>query len=179
MSFPIIASLIFPDTFISNTIIGRLFSLQSDIAVESITPRLSLRTLVKLNLELIISDHPLDCMTCDSAGNCTLQDLAYLYDIDGSRFKGAVHEKKVLDDNPFIYRDNEKCILCGRCVRMCDEFIGSNAIGYAGRGFESEVVPAFEQSLKDTDCVFCGNCISACPVGALQPKPYLKKARIY
>lgn len=138
-----------------------------------------IRDLVRLNLELIISDHPLDCMTCDSTGDCTLQDLAYFYDIDGSRFKGAIHGKKILDDNPFIYRDNEKCILCGRCVRMCNEFIGSNAIGYAGRGFESEIVPAFEQSLKDTDCIFCGNCISTCPVGALQPKPYLKKARIW
>jgi len=138
-----------------------------------------INSLVRLNLELIISDHPLDCMTCDSTGNCILQDLAYKYDIEGSRFKGAIHEKKILDDNPFIYRDNEKCILCGRCVRMCDDFVGSNAIGYSGRGFESEVVPAFEQSLKDTDCVFCGNCISTCPVGALQPKPYLKKARIW
>jgi formate dehydrogenase alpha subunit len=62
---------------------------------------------------------------------------------------------------------------------MCDEFVGSNAIGYSGRGFESEIVPAFEQSLKNTDCVFCGNCVSTCPVGALQPKPYLKKARIW
>jgi formate dehydrogenase (NADP+) alpha subunit len=138
-----------------------------------------INSLVRLNLELIISDHPLDCMTCDSAGNCILQDLAYRYDIDGSRFKGAVHQKKILDDNPFIYRDNEKCILCGRCVRMCDDFIGSNAIGYSGRGFESEIVPAFEQSLKDTDCVFCGNCISVCPVGALLPKPYLRKSRIW
>jgi len=138
-----------------------------------------INSLVKLNLELIVSDHPLDCMTCDSTGSCALQDLAYRYNIEGSRFKGDIHEKKVLDDNPFIYRDNEKCILCGRCVRMCDEFIGSNAIGYSGRGFESEIVPAFEQSLKDTDCVFCGNCISTCPVGALQPKPYLKKARIW
>ncbi len=138
-----------------------------------------INALVRLNLEMIISDHPLDCMTCDSTGSCTLQDLAYRYSIDGSRFTGSIHKKKVLDDNPFIYRDNEKCILCGRCVRMCDEIVGSNAIGYAGRGFESEIVPAFEQSLKDTDCVFCGNCISTCPVGALQPKPYLKKARIW
>ncbi len=135
--------------------------------------------LVRLNLELLISDHPLDCMTCDSAGNCTLQDLAYRYDVDGTRFKGEVHKKKVLDDNPFIFRDNEKCILCGRCVRMCDEVIGANAIGYAGRGFESEIVPAFNQSLKNTACVFCGNCISTCPVGALQPSPYRKKARIW
>ena len=138
-----------------------------------------INALVSLNLEMIISDHPLDCMTCDSTGSCTLQDLAYRYNIDGSRFTGSIHEKKVLDDNPFIFRNNEKCILCGRCVRMCDEVVGSNAIGYAGRGFESEIVPAFEQSLKDTDCVFCGNCISTCPVGALQPKPYLKKARIW
>jgi formate dehydrogenase (NADP+) alpha subunit len=135
--------------------------------------------LVKLNLELLISDHPLDCMTCDSAGSCALQDLAYRYGVAGTRFKGDTHEKKVLDDNPFIFRDNEKCILCGRCVRMCDEVIGANAIGYAGRGFESEIVPAFEQSLKNTDCVFCGNCISTCPVGALQPRPYMKKARIW
>jgi len=138
-----------------------------------------IRELVRLSLELIISDHPLDCMTCDSTGSCLLQDLAYKYDVDGSRFKGDVHKKKVLEDNPFIYRDNEKCILCGRCVRMCDGFIGSNAIGYSGRGFESEIVPAFDQSLKQTDCVFCGNCISTCPVGALQPKPYLKEARIW
>jgi formate dehydrogenase alpha subunit len=135
------------------------------------------RELVKLNLELIISDHPLDCMTCESCGNCMLQDLAYKYGIRENTFAGKVHSKKVLDDNPFIYRDNEKCILCGRCVRICDEVIGANAIGYVGRGFESEIVPAFDQALTRTDCVFCGNCISTCPVGALAPKPYLSKAR--
>ncbi|MBC7333006.1 MAG: formate dehydrogenase subunit alpha [Actinobacteria bacterium] len=135
--------------------------------------------LVRLNLELIISDHPLDCMTCESCGNCTLQDLAYMYDIKETRYKGRIHHKKVLDDNPFIYRDNEKCILCGRCIRMCDDVVGASAIGYAKRGFESEVVPAFDQPLTETDCVFCGNCISTCPVGALQPKPYMKKARTW
>jgi predicted molibdopterin-dependent oxidoreductase YjgC len=135
------------------------------------------RELVKLNLELIISDHPLDCMTCESCGNCRLQDLAYKYGIRENNFAGKVHAKKVLADNPFVYRDNEKCILCGRCVRMCDEVVGANAIGYVGRGFESEIVPAFDQALTQTDCVFCGNCISTCPVGALSPKPYLGKAR--
>jgi len=135
--------------------------------------------LVRLNLELIISDHPLDCMTCESCGNCALQDLAYKYGIKETRYKGKVHQKKVLEDNPFIYRDNEKCILCGRCIRMCDDVIGANAIGYAGRGFECEVVPAFDQPLTETGCVFCGNCISTCPVGALQPKPYIFKARMW
>jgi len=135
--------------------------------------------LVRVNLELIISDHPMDCMTCESCGKCVLQDLAYIYDIKDISYKGKVHEKKVFGDNPFIHRDNEKCILCGRCIRMCDEVVGANAIGYAGRGFESEIIPAFEQSLLDTDCVFCGNCISTCPVGALQPKTYMKKARVW
>jgi formate dehydrogenase alpha subunit len=135
--------------------------------------------LVRINLELILSDHPLDCITCESCGNCALQDLAYIYNIEDIIYRGKVHEKKVLMDNPFILRDNEKCILCGRCVRMCDGIIGANAIGYAGRGFECEIVPAFEQSLKKTDCVLCGNCISTCPVGALQPKTYIKKGRIW
>ncbi|MBC8387270.1 MAG: formate dehydrogenase subunit alpha [Actinobacteria bacterium] len=136
-----------------------------------------IKNLVKINLELLISDHPLDCMTCESAGNCALQDLAYMYRIKQSRYKGKIHEKKVLEDNPFIQRDNEKCILCGRCIRMCDDFIGANAIGYARRGFDCEIVPAFDQSLKNSGCVFCGNCISTCPVGALQPKPYTGQAR--
>lgn len=136
-----------------------------------------LKELVKLNLELIVSDHPLDCMTCEVCGKCTLQDLAYSYGIKDTPYKGKIHDRKVLDDNPFIYRDNEKCILCGRCVRICDDLVGANAIGYAGRGFESEIVPAFDESLLKTGCVFCGNCISTCPVGALQPKPYLNKAR--
>ena len=135
--------------------------------------------IVRVNLELIISDHPMDCMTCGATGSCVLQDLAYYYDIKDIKFSGKVHAKKIFGNNPFIYRDNEKCILCGRCVRMCDNIVGANAIGYAGRGFESEIIPAFEQSLMETDCVFCGNCISTCPVGALQSKPYMRKARIW
>ncbi len=151
--------------------------LEPEMKINTSTPHID--ELVKVNLELIISDHPLDCMTCESCGNCTLQDLAYRYDIKDVPYLGKVHDKKVFEDNPFIYRDNEKCILCGRCVRMCDDIVGANAIGYAGRGFESEIICAFEQSLKDTECVFCGNCISTCPVGALAPKPYMKSARIW
>ncbi len=138
-----------------------------------------IKELVRLNLEMIISDHPMDCMTCELCGSCALQDLAYLYNIKDIEFEGKVHEKKVFKDNPFILRDNEKCILCGRCVRICDTVVGANAIGYAGRGFECEIIPAFEQSLTETDCVFCGNCISTCPVGALQPIPYERKSRVW
>ena len=152
-------------------------NLQDGMKIKTNTPYIN--ELVRVNLELIISDHPMDCMTCESCGNCVLQDLAYIYDVKDITYKGKVHEKKVLEDNPFIFRDNEKCILCGRCVRMCDGIIGANAIGYAGRGFECEIIPAFEQSLTKTDCVFCGNCISTCPVGAIQSKPYTRKARVW
>ncbi len=150
---------------------------EKEMKIKTNTPHIN--ELVKTNLELIISDHPLDCMTCESCGNCVLQDLAYLYNIKDVPYTGKIHGKKVLEDNPFILRDNQKCILCGRCVRMCDSVIGANAIGYAGRGFECEIVPAFDQSLKETDCVFCGNCISTCPVDALQPKPYIGKGRTW
>ncbi|MCG9479580.1 MAG: formate dehydrogenase subunit alpha [Actinomycetia bacterium] len=151
--------------------------LQEGMNIKTDTPHI--RELVKTNLQLIISDHPMDCMTCESCGNCALQDLAYMYDIKDVHYEGKMHEKKVFADTPFIYRDNQKCILCGRCVRMCDNVVGANAIGYAGRGFECEVLSAFEQSLKQTDCVFCGNCISTCPVGALASKPYMRSARVW
>jgi len=150
---------------------------KNGMRIKTSTPLIN--ELVKVNLELIISDHPMDCMTCEVCGSCMLQDLAYLYNIKEISYKGAIHEKKVFSDNPFIYRDNEKCILCGRCVRMCDDVVGANAIGYAHRGFESEIIPAFEKSMLLTDCVFCGNCISTCPVGALLSKPYIKSARVW
>lgn len=162
---------------ISEAVASCVTPVKEQMRIKTNTPHI--KELVKTNLELIISDHPLDCMTCESCGNCMLQDLAYIYNIKEVSYKGKIHEKKVLEDNPFILRDNQKCILCGRCVRMCDGIVGASAIGYAGRGFESEIVPAFEQSLKETDCVFCGNCISTCPVGALQSRPYIGKARVW
>ncbi len=162
---------------LSEAVASCVTKVRDGMKIKTNTPHIN--ELVRVNLELIISDHPMDCMTCESCGKCVLQDLAYTYDIKDVSYKGLVHEKKVFSDNPFIYRDNEKCILCGRCVRMCDGIVGSNAIGYSHRGFNCEIIPAFEQSLLDTSCVFCGNCISTCPVGALQPKPYMKKARVW
>ncbi len=148
---------------------------REEMRVKTDTPHI--KELVKTNLELILSDHHASCMTCESCGDCALQDLAYIYNIKENPYTGEKHEKKVLDNNPFIIRDNGKCILCGRCVRMCEDVVGASAIGYAGRGFNSEIVPAFEKSLTETTCVFCGNCISTCPVGALVARPYTGKAR--
>jgi formate dehydrogenase alpha subunit len=124
----------------------------------------------RLVLELILSDHPLDCMTCEKAGNCLLQDLAYELGLTGSRMKGEQHRYPVDRGNPFIVRDYNKCILCERCTRICDEIQGSFAIDYAHRGFNTKVGVPFHRSLTESDCVFCGQCVSVCPVGALTEK---------
>jgi NADH dehydrogenase/NADH:ubiquinone oxidoreductase subunit G len=118
-------------------------------------------------VELLLSDHPNDCMVCARAGDCSLQELAYTFGLRLNRFAGATREYDDHDENPFIERDMEKCILCGRCVRVCDEIMGVNAIDFAYRGFASKICPPFE---KDLDCEFCGQCLSVCPTGALTNK---------
>lgn len=140
--------------------------------VTTSTPRIE--SLRKTILELILSDHPHDCMTCEGAGACTLQELAYTYSVTGKRFAGERREYGVTDKNPFIWRDMERCILCGRCVKVCDEVQGVNAIDFTYRGFKSKICPPYE---KDLDCEFCGQCISVCPTGALTGRPWARKGR--
>lgn len=128
----------------------------------------------KTILELILSDHPNDCMVCERAGDCTLQELAYFYGIRENRFEGERRIYTKRDGNPFIERDMEKCIMCGRCVKVCDEVEGVGAIDFAYRGFKSKVCPPFE---KDLDCEFCGQCVAVCPTGALTGKMWKHKGR--
>ncbi|HTF99708.1 MAG TPA: 2Fe-2S iron-sulfur cluster-binding protein [Nitrospirota bacterium] len=125
-------------------------------------------------VDLILSDHPYDCMVCERAGDCELQELAYKYQIRTPVFSGQRRIYTKRDGNPFIERDMEKCILCGRCVKVCDEVQGVGAIDYAYRGFETKICPPFE---RDLNCEFCGQCISVCPTGALVSKPALCKGR--
>ena len=125
-------------------------------------------------VELILSDHPNDCMVCEKAGDCTLQELAYFYDLRSNRFYGMSSQELKRDGNPFIERDMEKCILCAKCVRVCEEVQGVGAITVASRGFTARISPPFE---KDLDCEFCGQCISVCPTGALFGKQALGKGR--
>ncbi len=125
-------------------------------------------------VELLLSDHPNDCMVCERAGDCTLQELAYFYNIRSNRFVGERRQYTNKDKNPFIERDMEKCILCAKCVRVCDEIQGCTAIDIAGRGFPAKVSPAFG---KDLNCEFCGQCVSVCPTGALMGKQSLGKGR--
>ncbi len=128
----------------------------------------------KTIVELLLSDHPNDCMVCEKAGDCTLQELAYFYNLRENRFWGARRQYNREDMNPFIARDMEKCVLCGKCVRVCNEIQGVGAIDISKRGFEAKVTPPFE---KDLDCEFCGQCVSVCPTGALVGKQSLGRGR--
>jgi predicted molibdopterin-dependent oxidoreductase YjgC len=131
----------------------------------------------RLVMELLLSDHPFDCMTCEKAGSCRLQDLAYEMGLTDSRFKGERHSYPLDDSNPFIVRDYNKCVLCERCVRICDEIQGSTAIDYAHRGFRTKVAVPYHRGLQESDCVFCGQCVSVCPVGALTERTRQGKGR--
>jgi predicted molibdopterin-dependent oxidoreductase YjgC len=143
--------------------------------MEILTSTPEIEDLRKLVLELTLSDHPNDCMLCEKAGSCTLQDLAYAYGIRGDEYAGERREYKEKDGNPFIERDLEKCILCGRCVKVCDEVQGVEAIDFGYRGFKSKICTNYEE---DLDCEFCGQCISVCPTGALTGKTWKQKGRL-
>jgi predicted molibdopterin-dependent oxidoreductase YjgC len=126
-------------------------------------------------LELILSDHPNDCMVCEKSGRCKLQELAYIYGIRENEFAGERRIYAKRDGNPFIERDLEKCIMCGRCVKVCDEVQGVEAIDFGYRGFKSKICTKFED---DLDCEFCGQCVAICPTGALTGKLWAQKGRL-
>jgi len=118
-------------------------------------------------VELLVSCHPLDCMTCEKTGDCTLQNLAYELGVTGSTMVGEKYDYPVDYSNPFIVRDYNKCILCLKCVRDCNEIQGIEAIKTIQRGFDTKVATAYDTPLQESNCVFCGQCVQACPVGAL------------
>lgn len=117
-------------------------------------------------LELMLSDHPSDCLVCAKSGNCELQSVAIKLGIREIPFEGEKTEFRV-DLSPSIRRDTTKCIYCRRCEMMCNDVQTVGALGAVNRGFSSVVMPAFDQSLQDSECTFCGQCVAVCPVGAL------------
>lgn len=127
-------------------------------------------------IDLILSDHPYDCMVCQKTGECELQELAYKYGIRDPIFHGERRRYTKRDGNPFIERNMEKCILCGRCIKICDEVQGVSAIDFAYKGFDTKVCPPFE---RDLNCEFCGQCVMVCPTGALLGKSWIGQGRYW
>lgn len=121
----------------------------------------------KAVLELILSNHPRECLTCVRSLNCELQKLAEELGVREIRYQGAFTEAGIDDTNPSVVRDQRKCILCRRCVTVCKEVQGVSALGLVNRGFETRVAPAGDRPLSEVACALCGQCINVCPVGAL------------
>jgi formate dehydrogenase major subunit len=145
-----------------------------------VEPGMKIRTqtpaLAKLRrnvMELYISDHPLDCLTCSANGDCELQDMAGAVGLREVRygFDGENHLFEAIDDsNPYFTFDPTKCIVCSRCVRACDEIQGTFALTIEGRGFKSKVSASMAENFLESECVSCGACIQACPTATLMEK---------
>jgi formate dehydrogenase alpha subunit len=143
--------------------------------VETQNPKV--RNARKTILELLIANHPLDCMTCQKMGDCSLAQYAYEYGATGELYQGEHRCLPIDNGNPFILKDPNKCINCGKCVRACNEIQGRSVLDFSFRGFDTQVGPAFNMPYHESECVFCGSCVSVCPVGALTEKGMVGKGR--
>jgi formate dehydrogenase major subunit/NADH-quinone oxidoreductase subunit G len=142
--------------------------------MEIVTESEKLSRVRKTAIELLLINHPLDCPVCDKGGECTLQDLTYEVGVTKVRFHAVPNDTPVDHTNPFIERDIDRCVLCGRCVRICDEVVNIQAISFLNRGTDTMIGTSFEQPWN---CEYCGQCISVCPVGSLNNRVYLFKNR--
>jgi NADH-quinone oxidoreductase subunit G/NADP-reducing hydrogenase subunit HndD len=122
----------------------------------------------KILFELMLSDHPRDCLNCSRNQNCEFQKLGELIQLDEVRFEGAKSKMEIDASSPSLIRDTSKCILCRRCVTVCNEIQGIGVINPQRRGFKTKIGPAEGLTLNSVNCAFCGQCTTVCPVGALQ-----------
>ncbi len=152
-----------------------VYPVNDGMEIQTNTPKI--RAARKTNLELVLSAHEKKCLSCIRSTTCELQKLAQEYKADEDRFCYTDKaEKKPLDiSSPSIIRDNNKCILCRRCVAACTNLQGIGAIGATNRGYDTDIASAFEKTLAETSCINCGQCIVACPVGALYEKDDTQK----
>lgn len=140
--------------------------------VKTNTPKLHQHR--KMILELLLAAHCRDCTVCEKNGKCRLQELAHRFGLKDIRFKNTSEEAPLDTSSKAIVREPSKCILCGDCVRMCNEIQNVGAIDFAHRGAKMVVTPAFGRDLADTNCVNCGQCAAVCPTGAIIVKSNLK-----
>jgi NADP-reducing hydrogenase subunit HndD len=124
----------------------------------------------KVYIELLLASGHHYCATCEAAGDCRLQDLAYEYQVETIRFPESPTRYPV-EENDLILRDFSRCVMCGRCVQACNEVQVNQAISFGYRGVDSKIVTAGDLPYSNSDCVFCGECVQVCPVGALIAKP--------
>ncbi len=126
----------------------------------------------RVTVEFLVADHHSDCLACGKNNNCKLQEIANYVGVESNRLEElkALELQPMDDSHPFIIRDHNKCVLCGICVRTCEEVQGVGAINYAFRGYGSRISTFADKPLKESSCQSCGECMVRCPVGALLPK---------
>lgn len=139
--------------------------------MEVLTNTVKVHNCRRITLELILSTHKQECLSCTRTGSCELQKLCHDYKVeDAHRYEGLNPERFIDDSAPHMVRDDSKCILCRRCSAVCENVQGVGAIGANERGFNTHISCAFEKSLEDSSCISCGQCVVACPTGALCEK---------
>ena len=143
--------------------------------MEVFTDTPAIRKSRKATLELILSDHNKDCLSCDRNMHCELQALSYEYGCDANKYKGVVNEFEKDFSTDYLVRDNQKCILCRRCVAVCNKIQHCGVINPLNRGFATEIGQAFGEDLDSSPCSGCGQCINVCPTGALTEKSEIDK----
>ena len=151
-----------------------VYPVSDGMVVQTNTARV--REARRLVVELLLASHPKDCLACQKSGDCELQRIAADLGVRNRRFEGGERKAHTIDaSNPCLVRDQEKCILCGRCIRVCRDVQHMNVYSFADRGFHSMVSTAFEQDLSKVACTYCGQCASLCPTGAIMEKDDTEK----
>ncbi len=133
----------------------------------------------KTILQLLLDNHPNDCLTCQKAGECDLQKYAYMYDVKFREHSGARKSGYVDTSSPYILRDESKCIVCDKCVRTCSQVSDRQVLTLANRGFNTKVAVDADFDFAESSCVSCNRCVTVCPVGALLDKRLMGKTRVW
>ena len=143
------------------------------------TNNMRVRKARKNTVELLLANHNRECTTCVRSKNCELQSVSEELGIRTIPYEGEKREASYDDHSPSIIRDSSKCILCGRCVSACKNVQGIGILEFTNRGFKTTVGPAFDMSMKDVPCIYCGQCMVVCPVGALTEKSSINQVWKY